>query len=196
MPERRSVLALQLAAGGRDGADGARALTLQELHGGYLCQLAGFGQADDALRAQLRALGIAGLPQDGRRSLVDAEGHFYRLGPARYLWAAASEGLMQRVARELDPAAGCLTPLSAARVRLVVEGGAAREVLERGIALDLHPTVFAVGHFAQTGLHHVPVLLERVGEQRYALYVPTTWAVSVWEWLADAALPFGYDIAG
>lgn len=80
--------------------------------------------------------------------------------------------------------------------RAVGRGGAAREVLERGIALDLHPTVFAVGHFAQTGLHHVPVLLERVGEQRYALYVPTTWAVSVWEWLADAALPFGYDIAG
>jgi sarcosine oxidase gamma subunit len=51
-----------------------------------------------------------------------------------------------------------------------------------------------VGHFAQTGLHHVPVLLERRGEARYELQVPTTWAVSVWEWLTDAALPFGYDI--
>jgi sarcosine oxidase gamma subunit len=52
-----------------------------------------------------------------------------------------------------------------------------------------------VGHFAQTALHHVPVLLERSADLRYELQVPTTWAVSVWEWLSDAALPFGDGIA-
>ena len=71
----------------------------------------------------------------------------------------------------------------------------ARACLQRGIALDLHPPVFAVGHFAQTALHHVPVLLERSADLRYELQVPTTWAVSVWEWLSDAVLPFGDGIA-
>jgi sarcosine oxidase subunit gamma len=102
---------------------------------------------------------------------------------------------MQHVAQELDPAIGSVTLLSTARVRLAVEGPRVQDALARGIALDLHPAVFAVGQFAQTGVHHVPVLLERVREQCFELQVPTTWAVSVWEWLTDAALPFGYHIA-
>lgn len=194
MPERHSVLESHLQAGGRDGVDGARSLRLAELRGWHLCQLAAFAGTDDALRAQLQALAIPALPQDSLMSIADGESRFRRLAPGRYLWTAATDAAMQRVMRELDPAAGCVTLLSAARLRLVVEGSTARELLSRGIALDLHPAVFAVGQFAQTGLHHIPVLLERVGEQRYELYVPTTWAVSVWEWLIDAALPFGYDI--
>ena len=196
MPERRSVLAPQLALGGRDGVDGRRTLVLGELHGWHLCQLSAFAGTDDALRAQLHAHGVPGLPRDNQRVTREGDARLYRLGPARYLWAASSGELMQRVARELDPAAGCLTVLSGARVRLLVEGSAAAQLLQRGIALDLHPSVFAVGHFAQTALDHVPVLLERTAELIYALQVPTTWAVSVWEWLTDTALPFGYDIAG
>jgi sarcosine oxidase subunit gamma len=168
---------------------------LGELRGWHLCQLAAFAGTDDALRAQVRAFGVPGLPRDNQRVTREGDTRLYRLGPARYLWAASSGELMQRVARELDPAAGCLTVLSGARVRLLVEGPAAAQLLQRGMALDLHPSVFAVGHFAQTALDHVPVLLERTAELRYALQVPTTWAVSVWDWLSDAALPFGYDIA-
>jgi heterotetrameric sarcosine oxidase gamma subunit len=194
MPERRSVLARQLARGGRDGVDGRRALVLGELRGWHLYQLSAFAGTDDALRAQLNAFGVHELPQDSRRVTFAGDARLYRLGPARYLWAASSGELMRRVARELDPAAGCLTVLSGARVRLLVEGSAAAQLLQRGIALDLHPSVFAVGHFAQTALDHVPVLLERTAELSYAVQVPTTWAVSVWEWLSDAALPFGYDV--
>ena len=195
MPERRSVLARHLALGGRDGVDGRRALVLGELHGWHLCQLSAFAGTDDALRAQLNAFGAHELPLDSRRVSVSGDARFYRLGPARYLWAASSDALMQQVARELDPSTGALTRLSGARVRLLIEGPAATQLLQGGIALDLHPSVFGVGHFAQTALHHMPVLLERTAELRYALQVPTTWAVSVWEWLSDAALPFGYDIA-
>lgn len=195
MPERRSVLARQLALGGRDGVDGRRALVLGELHGWHLCQLSAFAGTDDALRAQLHALGVPGLPRDNQRVTREGDARLYRLGPARYLWAASSGELMQRVARELDPSTGALTLFSGARVRLLIEGPAATQLLQGGIALDLHPSVFGVGHFAQTALHHMPVLLERTAELRYALQVPTTWAVSVWEWLSDAALPFGYDIA-
>ncbi len=194
MPEAHPVLARHLQAGGRDGVDGTRALTLHELRGWHLCQISAFAGTDDALRLHSRALGAPELPRDSRRVAAEGDARVCRLGAGRYLWTAPADAVMQRVARELDPAAGSLTPLSAARVRFMVEGPAAAQFLQRGIALDLHPAVFAVGHFAQTGLHHVPVLLERRGEARYELQVPTTWAVSVWEWLTDAALPFGYDI--
>jgi sarcosine oxidase subunit gamma len=195
MPERRSVLARHLGAGGREAVDGSRAIVLGELRGWHLCQLAAFAGTDDALRAQVHSLGVPGLPRDSQRVTTAGDTRLYRLGPARYLWAASSDELMQRVARELDPLTGSLTFLSGARVRLLVEGPAAALLLQRGIALDLHPPVFAVGHFAQTALHHVPVLLERSADLRYELQVPTTWAVSVWEWLSDAALPFGDGIA-
>ena len=43
--------------------------------------------------------------------------------------------------------------------------------------------------FQFTGLVH------RAGADRYELYAMRSFALSVWEWLIDAALEFGYDIA-
>ena len=68
-----------------------------------------------------------------------------------------------------------------------------RDCLAKGISIDLHPSVFPIGAFAQTRLHHTAILLERSGDIRFELYVLRTFAVSIWEWLIDAALPFGYD---
>ena len=48
-----------------------------------------------------------------------------------------------------------------------------------------------IGQFALTGIHHTPVLVHRSGEQRYEIYAMRTFALSVWEWLSDAALPLG-----
>ncbi len=78
------------------------------------------------------------------------------------------------MARELPPAAGTVTLLSAGRVRLRIAGPQARDVLARGISLDLHPAVFQVGQSAQTGLHHTGVFLERVGDDSYEIYVLRT----------------------
>jgi kynureninase len=46
---------------------------------------------------------------------------------------------------------------------------------------------------ALTGLHHTPIMILRSGESRYELYVMRTFALCTWEWLIDAALPFGYE---
>ena len=43
---------------------------------------------------------------------------------------------------------------------------------------------------AMTGLHHTPVLLHCVSENRFELYAMRTFAFDVWEWLEDAALEF------
>ncbi len=75
------------------------------------------------------------------------------------------------------------------------KGAAARELLAQGVPLDFHPDVFRIGQFALTGLHHTPVLIHRRGEDLYELYALRTFGLSVWEWLTDAALPFGYEIA-
>ncbi len=96
---------------------------------------------------------------------------------------------MTSLREAVPPAVGSVTSLSHGRTRLFIEGRRAREVLSKGIALDLHPAVFHVDTFALTELQHTPVLLHRVGEHRYELYVLRTYAAWIWEWLTDAALP-------
>ena len=66
--------------------------------------------------------------------------------------------------------------------------------LRRAPCSDLHPSVFRVGDFAQTALHHTGILLERCAESRYELFASRTYSASIWEWIIDAALPFGYDV--
>ena len=84
--------------------------------------------------------------------------------------------------------------LSHSRVRIAIEGPSVRNVLAKGIAVDLHPSAFPIGRFAQTGLHHTGIFLERCGEERYELFLPRTFAASIWDWLVDAALPLGYEV--
>ncbi len=83
-----------------------------------------------------------------------------------------------------------ITPLSHSRTRILLEGHPARDVLAKGIPLDFHETVFKPGMFAMTGLHHTPVLIHCAGKHRFELYAMRTFAMSVWEWLQDAALEF------
>jgi sarcosine oxidase subunit gamma len=124
---------------------------------------------------------------DGRRLL--------KTGAEQY-WIIMPEGDDRSCSLQaaVAPGIGMVTPLSHSRTCLFIEGVAASELSARGIALDFHPDVFGVGQFALTGLHHTPVLIHRSGENRYELFAMRTFALSVWEWLTDAALSFGYEI--
>ncbi len=195
MFEWHSALARSLKSGGRDGASGGRRLRLSEVRGWHLAQLAVFADHRGEFEEHVRACCGAGLPVELHRGVTSGDSHLIRITPRQYWWIAARGDSMLRLARELPAAAGTVTMLSAGRVRLRITGPQARDVLARGISLDLHPAVFQVGRGAQTGLHHTGVFLERVGDDSYEIYVQRTYAESIWEWLIDAALPFGYDVA-
>jgi heterotetrameric sarcosine oxidase gamma subunit len=190
-----SALTAPLKAGGRDGARGGRQLRLTEVRGWHLAQLAAFPDHHGEFQERVRACSGALLPVELYRGVTRNDSHLVRITQQQYWWIAASGDSMVRLARELPPSAGTVTVLSAGRVRIRVTGAKARDVLAKGISLDLHPAAFQVGRSAQTGLHHTGVFLERAGEDSYEIYVPRTYAESIWEWLIDAALPFGYDVA-
>lgn len=195
MFEWHSALAQSLKSGGRDGASGGRRLRLSEVRGWHLAQLAVFADHRGEFEEHVRACCGADLPVELYRDVTSGDSHLIRITQHQYWWIAARGDSMIRLARELPAAAGTVTMLSAGRVRLRITGPQARDVLARGISLDLHPAVFQVGRGAQTGLHHTGVFLERVGDDSYEIYVQRTYAESIWEWLIDAALPFGYDVA-
>lgn len=182
------------AKSGRDGASGGRRLRLSEVRGWHLAQLAEFEDHHGEFAAHVDACSGAALPVELYRGAGSDASRLVRITAHQYWWISTRREAMVRLARELPASAGTITLLSASRVRLRISGSAAREVLAKGISLDLHPAVFQVGQSAQTGLHHSGVFLERVGEDSYEIYVPRTYAESIWEWLIDAALQFGYDV--
>jgi sarcosine oxidase subunit gamma len=198
MLERQSALAAVLRQAGRSGSDGSRALRLGEVRGWNLVQVAAFASTTAELeRVVSAALGVASLPPTIGMTGEAGARRIFRTGPEQFwVTAPSADDLATRLQEVVPATIGAVTSLSHSRTRIFIEGEPAREVLARSIPLDFHPAAFAIGQFALTGIHHTPVLIHRAAEQRYEIYAMRTFALSVWEWLTDAALPFGYQIEG
>lgn len=145
-------------------------VTLAEASGFTLTQVAG---SDKELKKALGKLppAIGTVLEHNGRTLM-------RIGP-KQLWVLGDA-----------PAAatGCyITPLSSGRTRIALSGAAARDVLSSCAAIDFHPAHFKPGQFVMTGIHHTPVLIHCVDEDEFHVYTLRTFALAVWEWLADAA---------
>jgi len=195
MPERQSAIAYALAKGGHDGPDGHRALKLGAVKGGSLIQLAAFASTLGQLEQAAAPLIGAALPAKPGVVTVAGTRRLLKIGPEQFwILGPDADDLAAKLQAGIDPGVGVVTPLSHSRTRITIEGALARDLLAKGIALDLHPDVFREGHFAQTGLHHTPVLLLRSGPNRYEILAMRTFALSVWDWLTDAAMPWGYDV--
>jgi sarcosine oxidase subunit gamma len=157
------------------------ALTLGEVRDFTLTQVAGFGSFEADVAAVAGALPQANdqaIESNGRTIFRTGQQTFWFVGPDSDDLAAKLSGK------------AIVTPLTSSRTRISIEGRAARDVLAKGMPIDLHAGVFAPGKFAMTGVHHTPVLLHCVAEQRFELYAMRTFALNVWEWLEDAALEF------
>ncbi|WP_395018855.1 sarcosine oxidase subunit gamma [Dongia sp.] len=157
------------------------ALTLGEVRNFTLTQVAGFGGFEADVTA------VAGALPTTNDQAAESNGRtVFRTGPQSFWFVGpANDDLASRLAGK-----AIVTPLSSSRSRISIEGRAARDVLRKGIPIDLHERVFTPGKFAQTGVHHTPVLLHCIAEQRFELYAMRTFALNVWEWLEDAALEF------
>ena len=160
----------------------SRTLTIAEDRGFTLTQVAGLTADFEDRFAKLAG---ALPPRVGQA--VESDGRtLMRVGP-RQFWLIGGEhdDLTPKLAKFC-----AITPLSHSRTRILLEGAPARAVLAKGIPLDWHESVFAPGTFALTGLHHMPVMVHCTAPQRFHLYAMRTFALCVWEWLADAALEF------
>jgi methylglutamate dehydrogenase subunit D len=196
MLERRSALEKDLQQSGRDGAKGGRAVKLGEVRGWSLVQAAAFPTEMAAFEAALAPLLGANLPRKVGDAVTAQGRAVMRVGPEQFwIFGPENDDLAQRLSQAVAPTIGSVLPLSHSRTRIFIEGTAAREVLAEGIPIDFDANIFKVGQFALTGLHHTPVLVHRIAADRYEIYAMRTFAHSIWEWLTDAALPVGYDIA-
>ena len=137
----------------------------------------------------------ASLPESPLRAADAGNSLIFRIAPDQYWLLGGGEPLLEaRLRAAIPPDAGCVTSLDGARTRLLIEGPRARDLLGRLVPIDLHPTLFPVNGFAQTGIHHVAGLLLRANQDRYEFFAPRTFAAFTLEVLVDAARPFGYEI--
>ncbi|MGX1478997.1 UNVERIFIED_CONTAM: heterotetrameric sarcosine oxidase gamma subunit [Streptomyces canus] len=97
-----------------------------------------------------------------------------------------------QVRQALDGAPGSVVDVSANRTTLELSGPAAREVLEKGCPLDLHPRAFGPGRAVSTTVGPIAVLLWQLDDgPTYRLLPRSSFADYLARWLIDAMSEYG-----
>ena len=121
----------------------------------------------------------------------DVERHALWLAPDEWLVVgpAGCEDRLERDCRDaLGRATGAVVDVSANRTIVELSGPAARDILEAGCAIDLHPRAFRAGCCAQTVIARTGVILHQVtDEPQYRLFVRPSFARYLAAWLLDAS---------
>lgn len=177
-------------------ADG---VTLREVaHTGKIV-LRGAPEDRGFMAAAGKALGMV-LP--GETGGVTSVGSVTAIGLAFDEWlVACSEGSERRLMDSLEAnLAGThfhATDITDSRTVIRVEGTRARDLLEKGCALDLHERAFPDGRAASVPVALADTVLHRRdgegGVLGYDIYVLRSFADYLWTWLADACVEFGAD---
>lgn len=114
-------------------------------------------------------------------------------------WLVVSEvdtpvGLMRR----LDMLCGTqahVVDQSDGRVLLRLSGPSARQILSKGIGVDLHPAAFALGGSANVLCGHIAINLSRTGDDVFDLVVSRSFAESLFDDLVTMGRPFDLSAA-
>ena len=178
---------------GRYGASDAEApgVVLEEILPCALVQLNGVPDSG-SLGGVLSRLGISGIPKP-RRALSGEHGDL--------LWTGADQWWVVDREREMSAADACglrgaadATALDLGHARTVVRVGGpmARELLAKGCPLDVDG--LEAGFCAPARLGPFSVVLHCRAGDCFDLYVFRSFGLAMWEWLADEAAEFGYEV--
>jgi sarcosine oxidase, subunit gamma len=121
---------------------------------------------------------------------VPAPNRVTTVGERAILWLGLDEYLV--VAPDGDDVAELtgesVVDVSANRTTIELSGPHARDVLEKGMSIDLHPRAFGPGQCAQTLLARAQVILRQVDDEpTYHVLVRGSFAPYLADWLVDAS---------
>ncbi len=109
------------------------------------------------------------------------------LGPDEWLVLSHEEETAAELREALGDAAGSVVDVCANRTTLELSGPSARQVLEKGCPLDLHPRAFGPGRAVSSTVGPVAVLLWQVDDvPTYRLFPRSSFADYLGRWLIDA----------
>jgi sarcosine oxidase subunit gamma len=82
------------------------------------------------------------------------------------------------------------------RIMLDVSGPRVRDVLAKGLPIDLHDSRFRVGDVALTSASHIGVQIWQVDPSPlYRLSIARSYFGSLWQWLAASAAEYGCEVS-
>jgi sarcosine oxidase, subunit gamma len=192
--QRRSALA-HLGLVGRAAAGGkpAAGFTMSELGHRTIINIRGTA-SDPAFASAVQAATGVALPSAANTVSTGHGRQILWLGPNEW-WVTGADGEADALVETLrenfvgQHAAAC--DVSESRAILALKGPKTRDVLMRGVSLDLHPRAFHVGYCAQTGLSRCNVLLHLTdGTPTFEIYVLKSFSDYLWRWLERVAVDF------
>lgn len=146
-----------------------------------------------AAHAAAQALGVT-LPTAPNTTSANGQVEVLWMGPDEWLIVApdgAAERLRTRLEGALEGDHASVVDVSAQRTVVELAGADARELLLKGCPLDVHPRVFGPGRCAQSTLARAQMLLlARSEEPAYWVFVRSSFAEYLAEWLLDAAAEY------
>lgn len=175
------------------GPDGP-GVTLSEIRDAGPVQIAAWPDSLTAVGTRLAELTGAGAAPGPRRSAAGAKGTLLRMQPLAF-WLTGADAATVAEAMAIEVASGTAVDLTHSRTVIRIEGSRAAELLNRGLPLDLSPDAFPDGACGASAIHHVGVQLHR-RDGGFDLYIPRTFAVSIWEFLTETAAQWGYEVTG
>ena len=120
------------------------------------------------------------------------------LGPNEW-WVVAPDAkrteLIERLRQAFAGQHTAVIDVSESRTVITISGPAARDVLARGISLDLHPRAFGPGQCAQTGMSKANIVLHQIDNQpSYEIYILKSFSDYLWRWIDLVAEDFGIAV--
>lgn len=95
----------------------------------------------------------------------------------------------------LERTGGTVVDVSHAYLVIAVSGERARDVLAKGVPIDVDAVAFEVGACAQTCLGDMNVLLHVRDTRTIDVYAGRSYAASLWHWLHLSAAEYGYRVS-
>jgi sarcosine oxidase subunit gamma len=191
---RRSPLAHRAADLEAAGSD---RITLTELP--FLTMVNLRVNPDSATAPRIEAALGARLPGAGGATGTTGGRSLLWLGPDEWLVIGPdgdAGALIAQLEQALAGQPGSCIDVSANRATLVLAGPAARDLLEKGCTLDLHPRAFTAGQCAQTTFARGHLLIWQVEAEDspagpvYRLLLRPSFCDYFADWLTDAATEF------
>ena len=153
------------------------------------------GNADALSQAVANAYGVD-LPTSSR-VIQGSQVSFIGYGPGQWLAVSASlanEALARELSAKLAELAS-ISDQSGGRTVLRLSGPHARDVLAKGLPIDLDPRAFPLGSAATSAISHMGVQLWQLDDTRsYDLAIFRSVSESFWSWLTASAAEFGYMV--
>ena len=191
----RSALA-GLATPGHYGREGTSGLTIVERTDmSFAGVIAKSGKRFMLVNAVNTAFGVA-LPEGPRRATKGSV-TFAGTGPDQWLASAEgtdAAGFAAKLRARVGPFAA-VSDQSDARLVLQLSGPRVRDVLAKGVPIDLHPNVFKPGDVANTLVAYLGVQIDMLDDAPTCqLAAPRSMVGTFWSWLSASAAEFGYDV--